>query len=379
MTKIPDLHNGEWRRWNGTPVYQDFALYHIAWKHNVFEQRQLPFYPFFWRDPQGYIYFPSFGENWIWGCELNAAIESGIPLDITVYEGWEFVPYSDDKPFAFIEHYYQQRSEIKRRIKSGCANESDNGVSLVIKLGINSMYGKTAQKVGFDRETGTPPAYYNIAIAGWITAYTRATMFRAAWRAKEHIIAFATDGIFSTVPISGISDSNGLGGWETEELTALQIVQSGVYWIRNQKGEWSEHSRGFDRIDADTKEDEQRQIADHMRRVSDGWKKEERALPFVLKRFIAAKYASVSEERWHSRASWVQEEKELKLFDAGEKRDIPPGKRALHKSLYPTLPSYSPAVPYQFISMSEKCRAPWDGENASGMHQAEDNETLVID
>jgi hypothetical protein len=104
MTKIPDLHNGEWRRWNGTPVYQDFALYHIAWKHNVFEQRQLPFYPFFWRDPQGYIYFPSFGENWIWGCELNAAIESGIPLDITVYEGWEFVPYSDDKPFAFLVH-----------------------------------------------------------------------------------------------------------------------------------------------------------------------------------------------------------------------------------------------------------------------------------
>jgi DNA polymerase type B, organellar and viral len=369
MALIPDLQSGEWRQWDGSPVYQDYALYRVEWKHAVAEQDQLPFYPFFYRDMRDYIFFPSFGENWIWGVELNAAIASGIPLAITVHEGYEFIPANDTKPFAFIKRYYQRRAEIKQRIKQGIADSGDAGISLAIKLGLNSMYGKTAQKVGYDADSDTRPAFYNVLIAGWCTAYTRAKMFRAAYPIRDSVIAFATDGLLSTEPIANVVDSKELGEWETDTLSGLQIVQSGVYWTCDARGEWSEKSRGFDRND---------NANERRLRVSEMWKAGDKVLPFRLRRFVASKYASLTEARWAIHCAWLTEERTLKLYDAGEKRQpITYGKKALHRKLYHTLPSYSPQSSYGDIGMSRVCRTLWRVENLSALYQAEDDETLI--
>jgi hypothetical protein len=372
MAQLPDLQNGEWRRWNGQPIYQDFGLYRVSWRHTVPHAEQLPFYPFFWRDLRGYIYFPSFGENWVWGVELNAALACGVPIDIAVYEGWEFAPASDDRPFAFIGRYYAQRSEIKKRIKAGQASADDAGKSLAIKLGLNSMYGKTAQKVGYDRETGQRPPYYNVLIAGWITAYTRATLFRAAWSVRENIIAFATDGILATAPIGSIEDSNGLGGWEAETLSSLQIVQSGVYWTRSGTGKWKEYSRGFDKSD---------DASIRRERVAEAWARGEKFLPFTLRRFVASKYASMTEDRWALHCAWIEEDRELQLHVPGEKRDLLAvnGKRQLHKRLYRTLPSHTEGLSYGYLALSQPCRTPWESETLPGIVEDEDDETLIDD
>jgi hypothetical protein len=65
----------------------------------------------------------------------------------------------------------------------------------VIMLGINSVYGKFAQRVG---KRGEPPAYGSLWYAAAITAGTRRKLLQAALSDPSAIIAFATDAVFST-------------------------------------------------------------------------------------------------------------------------------------------------------------------------------------
>lgn len=326
MRTIPDLSNGIWEKCYKTDAPQDFALYHIRW---AYTDKSEPFLPFFYRDSLGSIFFPPFGENWIWGVELKAAIAHCTSLRWEIKECWKYTPYSDARPFAFIENYYQRRLEIKQRLKNGSGTDDDKGRSLVIKLGLNSLYGKTIQKVGVKRdEKGiiTYPPFYNICIGAYITAYTRAKLYTAAAQDNTGIILFATDGILSTSDLSLCVD-NTIGGWEADTLDGVVMLQGGIYWLLKD-GKWSEKSRGIDRA-TDAGEE-------HRCAVIEGWKTKQGSVSFPLRRFIGIKYSSLTSERWALRGAWITDEKKIKLRDAGKKRQSTPIKSALHKQLYTT-------------------------------------------
>ena len=89
----------------------------------------------------------------------------------------------------------------------------------------------------------------------------------------------------------------------------------------------------------------------------------------------------MTDERWSLHCAWVEEERELQLHDPGEKRDLIAisGKRQLHKRLYRTLPSYSPALDYGELAPSQPCRTPWGREILLGIIEDEDDETLIDD
>lgn len=156
------------------------------------------------------IYWPASGSGWYHGIEVAAAIDSGYP--ITVHEGW-VLKESGERPFNWIAPLFSERQRLKQE---GRAAEK------VVKLGLNSIYGKLAQGYGFNSR----PQWQSYFWAGYITAATRASVLRAA-NNSDNVIMIATDGIFCKRP--GVKGSNRLGGWELGSVSQLFSAQAGVY------------------------------------------------------------------------------------------------------------------------------------------------------
>ncbi len=104
-----------------------------------------------------------------------------------------------------------------------------------IKVGINSLYGKTAQRIGSNE-------FFSLAWAGYTTAATRAKLANAAYQNPSSIIGFATDALFSTTPIS-VPISDELGDWEESRFDSGTFFQSGVYRL-NQAESHTDRYRG---------------------------------------------------------------------------------------------------------------------------------------
>ena len=236
MPDLPSMRGGMWRHVKGMS-HEKYALVHVRWQLDD----QLSYYPFPWRDDQGSISYPNAGEGWYYRPEIDAALRAWHagklagrqgPGRIEILESWEFHPATGEKPFAFVPGLYQQRQQWK---------QEDRAAEKVIKLGLNSMYGKMCQSVGAYEDE--PPRFHNIFYAGWITSAIRARLFDAVMLNPEKVVMLAADGLYSTEPLD-LDEGPGLGQWELRPCDGLIIVQRGVYW-------------GLRRLDRDPLEQEQ--------------------------------------------------------------------------------------------------------------------------
>jgi hypothetical protein len=90
--------------------------------------------------------------------------------------------------------------------------------AIVIKLMLNSIYGKFAQGVG---NPGSPPRFASPWMAAAITAGTRRKVLKAALTAPKAVVSFMTDGIVAEkiLPIAtsapGVKE---LGEWEAAKV-----------------------------------------------------------------------------------------------------------------------------------------------------------------
>lgn len=171
-------------------------------------------------NPGVWIHLPEFRN-------LFEQYELGMFEQFELLEAWLYV---DDgtSPFEWVRDIYEQRKAWKT---------AGNPAELAAKLGINSLYGKLAQRVG--GRTGKP-TWHNLEMAGHITSVCRAMLYDAAWRQHESIIAFQTDGIYSTRPLDFVPNGFGenLGQWELDTYSGMLHLQSGVYWLRDMDGNW---------------------------------------------------------------------------------------------------------------------------------------------
>jgi hypothetical protein len=168
------------------------------------------------------------------------------------------------------------------------------------------------------------PPFFNIWYGGLITSGVRAKMFEAAFPYKEHIISFATDGIYATVPIP-VPESSRLGDWEYKTFDAFTLVQSGVYWTHTTTREYQEEMcslhghyckrghfyRGFDK-EFLTEE-----------KVLQAWRDGLKELPVPTTRFITLGTALQSWEtdnrNWRT---WETTDRILKLTAMGKREDM---------------------------------------------------------
>lgn len=230
---LPDLSSGDWVHIDSPQSITQFGVYRIRFTHpELFTTRPMPF-PF--RDVHSAMHFPNVVEGWYWSPEAKIAEYLGKGT-VEVLEGWE---YTDDgsRPFAWIADIYEQRATWKRE---------GNPSQIALKLLMNSMYGKFAQRVGFKGKDS--PTWHQLEWAGWVTSYTRAKLFQAMLEAyqSDSLISVETDGIFTTKPLQHLDIGPDLGQWECEEYDAMVYLQSGFYFL-SKDGEWRSKARGFDK------------------------------------------------------------------------------------------------------------------------------------
>lgn len=216
----------------------------------------VPFFPLPYRTKSGAILFPSSGRSRCMRDDLIAAIKwmmkfipnfpvsksldgQSIAFEIEGAWIWEEVANSA-RPFTFVRDYYDQRRAIKNEMERTGVYDP---MEMVIKLIINSLYGKLAQFVG---TRGKIPKTANPYFAAAITAYGRRRLCEAGLIDPHAITFFATDGIVSTRPLTGLDrvktegrDVINLGDWEYAGANGGLFVGSGIYiyWKHKLDGE----------------------------------------------------------------------------------------------------------------------------------------------
>jgi hypothetical protein len=171
------------------------------------------------RSKKGRLSWPQRGNGVYWGHEIRSAERLG--ARITYKGGWRFEGACDCRPYGFIGELYELRRAIGKSVRG-----------IPIKLGLNSMYGKKAQRIG-------KPTYANPIEAGLITAITRGKINDAIQAAgnPRRVVMIATDGIYTIGgPIEGLDMGAGLGQWEAKQFPSLFIVRPGLYWPPDRLG-----------------------------------------------------------------------------------------------------------------------------------------------
>jgi DNA polymerase type B, organellar and viral len=208
-TQIPCLQHGEWRLVRNPSIRQieESPAACVHWRLPVFDglkrrdfslgmrlQKEVKvkgypvdraWGPFPFRLEDGNILFPAVAKGgWVWKQEFLAALNSGVFPNVECSEAW--IWHADCEcppPFGkAIADYYCIRLEWGK-----------DGKGLVVKLGLNSWYGKRAQRIGH-------PPFQCITTAGIITSACRGMLLTAAGRASNpwNVCGFATDSIQST-------------------------------------------------------------------------------------------------------------------------------------------------------------------------------------
>lgn len=247
LRHVPSLSSGTWVHRTDLSTLADniipFSLYRVqyigAGNPDTLEFHQ-QISPLPYRDFRGLIHYPREVSGWYWGIELLSALKHSSQGEITILEAWEYRD-NGERPFAFIEPLFRQRNKWKKE---------RNPVQLAVKLCLNSLYGKLAQRVGWKEETGDPPTWHQLEWAGFATAYCRSMVYDAMAYNPDSIIAVETDGIFSTEPLDLPDDNSLLGDWEVETYDGIAYVQSGVYVLCELGHLWrGRKMRGFSRGD----------------------------------------------------------------------------------------------------------------------------------
>jgi hypothetical protein len=274
---LPALKDGTWRDTDHFEPEQQWALYEVDWDwSSVWPKTMVGLLPH--RTKHGSILYPRQGCGVFWYWEV-AAVLRHFPQCLKIVRGRIFEPASDVRPFAWIREKFQQRNALKK------AKDPRN---VPLKLGLNSLYGKTAQKQGMKDSTGRRllPPYQSYFWAGNITAMTRAKIIDAIASDPTAIIASATDGIFSTRPLN-IPLGNDLGDWmEEPTLTGFELYANGVYRGIESTGKELKKARGVEEREFDFKAFQERFKAtpdDEKRTMS---------FKYHLKRFYGYKLAA---------------------------------------------------------------------------------------
>lgn len=162
----------------------------------------------------GTLWYPRSGEGWYWRREVDALLRREMYY-VRVEEAWSIISECHCKPFSWIDGLYFERKRLGK-----------SGKGKVLKLALNSLYGKLAQSVG-------SPQFASVVWAGLVTSTTRAALHDAIREAGEHnVLMVATDALYTRRPIpeDGVPIGDGLGEWEATRHGRYMIVQPGLHY-----------------------------------------------------------------------------------------------------------------------------------------------------
>lgn len=232
---LPCLVHGRWERTLKRAKLDKVrhACVHYTLRDSAsVDTKHKPWGPFPFRGADGSICYPVVsGGGWVW---LQEFLEGERLFgNVAFKEAWVFHQECDCKPFKDMPGYYNERCRIGKE-----------GAGIVLKLGSNSVPGKTAQSVGSG-------PFRNWIWAGNINSGTRAQVLtglglHSDWR---DMLMVATDGILTLddsivfpAPMNTntnleFKDDKGnlvrkpLGGWEIKDTErGVFFARPGVYF-----------------------------------------------------------------------------------------------------------------------------------------------------
>lgn len=245
LSLLPDLQSGVWVRHSSDDAYWAYqtlrpriGFYRVHFEFTrdfTLRARQLGFpLPVFHRRMSGQVWYPQRSVNWYHTAEFGLLVDMFEKTDgkaFTRFEVKEAWVYEDDgsSPFAWVRDMYEQRKTWQ---------SEGNPAELALKLGLNSLYGKLAQRIGSKGDK--PPTWHQLEWAGAITAGCRAMLYRAVLDNWTSVVGMETDGVYATRPFKELENGTGnaLGQWKVEEYTGMLFLQNGVYWLRDKNGDW---------------------------------------------------------------------------------------------------------------------------------------------
>jgi hypothetical protein len=346
VTRYNSKAFGVWRtKWNcGGDWFNGIP----AKGHTIFP---LPFRTLF-----GSVHFSQAGEGWYHTVEVNAA-KADKRNTVEVFEGWVWQPSTSEKPFAFVPEYFDQRIRLQ---------SVKHPAEKVIKLGLNSLYGKTAQTLGsefrgsgldedgdeIDKIFSKVSPYFNLAWAGAITASCRAVMYTEAIKREADIIMIQTDGLFGLGKTPPYKETGKLGSFEVSTFKDIIVVQAGVYYT-DPKGNGFEKAktRGFSKSDVSPQQ------------VLEAWERGQKSITYkAAPRFVTMGACITKQsDTFENLAMWISQDRKLDLF-IDTKRAVHDTSLPLHKKMFPAAERGSPYV--EGVSISEPYNPKWRAENS---------------
>lgn len=213
-TTLPCLAHGKWVHVKREPKEGELAVI----KYRVKDIGNRVWGPLPCRLENGTIVW-SRGDHtgWAWSVEYWPA-----------KRGWNGVHFAGEAfvlrkkcncvPFSFVPELYEWR-----------VSRPEN--KQVVKLALNSLYGKLAQTIGGGK-------YACRVWAGIITATCRARMLELITMHEDerNLFAIATDGAYSAEYFD--IDEPGLGNWEVERKGRMTFLRPGIYWSEADVQAW---------------------------------------------------------------------------------------------------------------------------------------------
>lgn len=357
LTMIPSFAEGE-GEWVhvANPTHIDrFGFYRIALhasNSSAFESRPMPL---FWRDNLGLISFPNRAQGWYASPEARMVL--GMP-GVEISEGWVWKSRESEFPWLFLREMYQTRQRLGK----------SNLLSIPFKLGPNSLYGKYAQTVGWDKAKRLPPKSHALPVAAWITSFTRAKLWSVIRQIPDRVIAVETDSVFFTGDPGDIDLSLGdeLGEWSIKEYEELVYIQSGMYHTKV-GGEWTgTKSRGLSRAEYPLEK-----ARSYLTGLQPG--SEWGSLSLSTKpRFIGAGAAMNSAAPFKTQhCAWLPQTRELTLGETGKRRHVQAACAACQRGSTPW------DEPHRLVigtrsdgeTLSFPRRLPWESNHTSAVEE----------
>jgi hypothetical protein len=222
LANIPDITKGKWRK--SKKILSDAHLGFFKIQCDIPDCKYIPPFPF---RTNGMLIFPS--GKFVTYCTLAELKACNNPKYYKILESFQYLDDDPVYPYKdFIESIYQKRLEFR---------ENGNPLQLPLKIILNSIYGKTAQRVG--NKIGN---LFSPVISSTITGTTRAMLYEFVQKydIENDVVSFATDSIITTKKLE--VDSSDLGGWAYENSgNDVYVLQNGIYRFN---GTWKKRGIG---------------------------------------------------------------------------------------------------------------------------------------
>jgi DNA polymerase family B len=230
LTLLPDILDGTWID-DSNKINPQAALGFFCISANIDNTVKIAPFPF--RTKNGKMIYPIGKFITYVTLEELKVVKGDSRIKYEILDSWQFIPNKNCRyPFKqFIEEQFYKRLELK---------EKKDPLEQAIKVVLNSIYGKMAQRI--NNRMGN---LFNPVISAFITGYTRAQLYRFM---REHdlersVVAFATDSIAVTKKIDNL-DSKRLGEMKLDKQADDVIFLSNGFYRFN--GKWKQRGIGYD-------------------------------------------------------------------------------------------------------------------------------------